>query len=133
MPPSGKQQNQNSQNWCYLLGIKSFPGSSSGKEPACQCRRLKRGLIPGLGRYPGGGHGNPLQYSCLENPHGQRSLADYCSLGPKESDMTEATDYTHLGSKNWRQKWRTLLSNAISPLLLMVKNAVWKIRKVYNS
>ena len=26
------------------------------------------GLIPGLGRYPGGGHGNPLQYSCLENP-----------------------------------------------------------------
>ena len=33
------------------------------------------GLIPGLGIYPGGGHGNPLQYSCLENPHGQRSLA----------------------------------------------------------
>jgi len=33
------------------------------------------GSIPGLGRSPGGGHGNPLQYSCLENPHGQRSLA----------------------------------------------------------
>ena len=32
-------------------------------------------LIPGLGRSPGGGHGNPLQYSCLENPQGQRSLA----------------------------------------------------------
>ena len=32
------------------------------------------GSIPGLGRSPGGGHGNPLQYSCLENPHGQRSL-----------------------------------------------------------
>ena len=32
------------------------------------------GSIPGLGRYPGEGHGNPLQYSCLENPHGQRSL-----------------------------------------------------------
>ena len=32
------------------------------------------GLIPGLGRSPGGGHGNPLQYSCLENPHRQRSL-----------------------------------------------------------
>ena len=30
--------------------------------------------VPGLGRSPGGGHGNPLQYSCLENPHGQRSL-----------------------------------------------------------
>ena len=32
------------------------------------------GLIPGLGRSPGEGHGNPLQYSCLENPHGQRRL-----------------------------------------------------------
>ena len=32
------------------------------------------GLIPGLERFPGGGHGNPLQYSCLENPHRQRSL-----------------------------------------------------------
>ena len=32
------------------------------------------GWIPGLGRPPGGGHGNPLQYPCLENPHGQRSL-----------------------------------------------------------
>ena len=37
----------------------------------------------------GGGHGNPLQYSCLENPHGQRSLV-CCSLwGHKESDTTE--------------------------------------------
>ena len=44
------------------------------------------GLIPGLGRSPGGGHGNPLQCSCLENPHGQRSLAGYSH---KESDTTE--------------------------------------------
>ena len=35
------------------------------------------GLIPGLGRSPGGGHGNPLKYSCLENPHEQRSLVGY--------------------------------------------------------
>ena len=35
------------------------------------------GSIPELGRSPGGGHGSPLQYSCLENPHGQRSLAGY--------------------------------------------------------
>jgi len=35
------------------------------------------GSIPALGRFPGGGHGNPLQYFCLENPHGQRSLAGY--------------------------------------------------------
>ena len=37
------------------------------------------GLIPGLGRFPGGGHGNPLQYSYLENPHGQGSLVGYSS------------------------------------------------------
>ena len=43
-----------------------FPGGTSGKEPACKCR--DRGLIPGLGRSPGGGHDNTLQYSCLENP-----------------------------------------------------------------
>ena len=35
------------------------------------------GLIPGSGRSPGRGHGNPLQYSCLENPHGQRNLVGY--------------------------------------------------------
>ena len=46
-------------------------------------------LIPGVGRYPGGGHGNPLQFSCLENPHGQRSLEGYSLLGRKESDTTE--------------------------------------------
>ena len=60
-----------------ILGGKSAaPGGTSGKEPACQCRRHKRaGVIPGLGRSPGERNGNPLQYSCLENPHGQRSLA----------------------------------------------------------
>ena len=35
------------------------------------------GFTPGLGSFPGGGHGNPLQYSCLENSHGQRSLEGY--------------------------------------------------------
>ena len=50
----------------------------SGKESACQCRRRKRwGLIPGSERPPEGGQGNSLQYSCLENPHGQRSLVGY--------------------------------------------------------
>ena len=44
---------------------------------------------PGLERSPGGRHGNPLQYSCLENPHGQRSLAGYTPWGSKELDMTE--------------------------------------------
>ena len=47
------------------------------------------GSIPGMGRSLGGGHGKPLQYSCLENSHGQRSLADYSPWGRKESDTTE--------------------------------------------
>ena len=48
---------------------------SDGKEPACNVEDL--GLIPGLARSPVVGHGNPLQYSCLENPYGQRNLAGY--------------------------------------------------------
>ena len=49
------------------------------------------GLIPGSGRSPGGGNGNLLQYSCLENPMDKGG----CSLGHKESDMTEATLHAH--------------------------------------
>ena len=61
-----------------------FPGSSAGKESACSARDL--GSIPGLGRSPEGGYGNPLQYSCLENPHGQRSLVGYSPQCHKEFD-----------------------------------------------
>ena len=53
------------------------------------------GSIPGLGRSPGGGNGYPLQHSCLENPHGQRSLAGYSSWGRKESDTTEQLSTAH--------------------------------------
>ena len=49
------------------------------------------GSMPGSGRSPGGGHGNPLQCSCLEHPPGQRSLMGYSSGGHNESDMPEAT------------------------------------------
>ena len=48
---------------------KGFPGGTSGKQPACQCRRHKRpGFDPWLWRSPGEGNGNPLQYACQENP-----------------------------------------------------------------
>ena len=65
----------------------SFPGGSDRKESACNVKDL--GSIPGLGGPPGGGNSNPLQYSCLENPRGQRSLAGYSPWGHKESDTTE--------------------------------------------
>ena len=51
---------------------------SDGKEYACNAEDL--GSIPGLGRSPGGGHGNPLQYSCPGNPHGQRNLMGHSPL-----------------------------------------------------
>ena len=55
------------------------PGGSDRKESTCNAGNL--GLIPGLGRPLEGGHGNPLQYPCLENPHGQRKLAGYSPCG----------------------------------------------------
>ena len=69
------------------------PGGSNGKESACNAGDL--GSIPGLGRSPGGGHGNPLQYACLENPHGQRCLVGYSPWGRKESDTTEQLSTKH--------------------------------------
>ena len=64
-----------------------LPGGSDCKESTCNVGDL--GLIPGLGRSPGGGHGDLFQYYCLENPHGQRSLAGYSPWGHKELNMTE--------------------------------------------
>ena len=56
-----------------------FPAGSVGKESACNSG--DPGLMPGSGRSPAGGDGNSLQYSCLKNPHGQRSLAGYTAMG----------------------------------------------------
>ena len=64
-----------------------IPGGSDGKEFTCNTGDL--GLISGLGRSPGEGNGYPLQYSCLENSTGQRSLGGYSPWGHEESDMTE--------------------------------------------
>ena len=75
------------ENQKHRVKYGHFSGSSAGKESACNAGDL--GSIPGLGRSPGRGHSNPLQYSCLENPHGQRSLAGYSPCSHKESDMTE--------------------------------------------
>ena len=64
-----------------------FPGSPGSKESTCNEGDL--GSIPGLGRSPGEGNGNPLQHPCLENPHGQRSLVGDSPWGHKELDTTE--------------------------------------------
>ena len=78
-----------------------FLGGSDGKEFTYNAGDL--GLIPGLGRPPGRGHGNPLHYSCLENPHGQRSLAATVYRVAKSwtqlSDLARAHTHTPL---NWK-------------------------------
>ena len=66
-----------------VLVVKKLPANSGGIRDA--------GSILRSGRSLRGGHGNPFQYSCLKNPHGQRSLAGYSPLGLKELDTTEAT------------------------------------------
>ena len=70
--------------WLVLLW--GLPGSSDGKESACNAGDLSSIWV---GKIPGGEHGNPLQYSCLENPHGQRGLAGYSPWGRKEPASTE--------------------------------------------
>ena len=67
-------------------------GGSNSKES--ECNAGDPGSIPVLGRSPGGGNGDPLQYSCLANPHGQKSLAGYSPWGHKELDMTERLTFS---------------------------------------
>ena len=66
-----------------------FPGGSDGKESACNAGDLDS--IPGLGRSPGGGHGQPFQHreTGLKNPYGQRGLVGCSPWGLKELDTTE--------------------------------------------
>ena len=67
--------------------IVGFPGVSDGKESACSVGDLSS--IPGWGRSPGEGNGNPLQYSCLENPMDRGAVhGGYSPWGHTELDMT---------------------------------------------
>ena len=86
--------------------IMRFPGGSVVKNLPANAEAVgDEGSIPGLGRSPGGGHGNPLQYSCLENPHGQRSLAGYSPRGRKELETAEATEHAHTHARGGYEHW----------------------------
>ena len=79
-------------SWVLLrLSPRGFLGSPSGKEPACQCRRyVRHGFDPWVGKIPGGGHGNQLQYSCLGKSI-DRGAWKATVHRVTESDMTEVT------------------------------------------
>ena len=72
-----------------------FPGGSDGKEFSCNGENL--GLIPGLGRSPGESHGNPLWYSCLEDPHGQEEPGGLQSMGSQRVRHDWVTKHTAKG------------------------------------
>ena len=83
-----------------------FPSGSDGKESACNAGGL--GSIPGLGRFPGGGHGNPLQYSCLENPHrhspmgSQRVWNDLATKNSTDSSWIQSDVSKVMTCKKWK-------------------------------
>ena len=97
------------------------------------------GSISGWGRFPGGGTGNPLQYSCLENPHGQRSLGGYGPWGDKESDRTERLGKEeHMQCKNKGQeegmrrrgkRKKTMDTSSIRYQITSPKMTFWPLRR----
>ena len=66
-----------------------FPDGSVVKKNILPANAKDTGSTPGSGLSSGVGNGNPLQCSCLEKMHGQRSLAGYSPWGREESNMTE--------------------------------------------
>ena len=77
--------------YMYTIIYTGIPGDSESNESACNAGDL--GSIPGLARSPREGHCNPLQYSCLENPHGQRSFVGYSSWGSKRVRLNWVTKH----------------------------------------
>ena len=91
-----------------VLVVKTLPADAGDVRDA--------GSIPGWGRSPGGGNGNPLQCACLGESQGQRSLADYGPRGRRESDRTEAPQHSCASFCRMRNRgtcrWRSWLWSA---------------------
>ena len=105
--------------------VTPFPGGTDGKESACNVGDL--GSIPGLGGSPGGGHDNPLQCSCLETLHGQRSLAGYRPWGCRVGHDWAAKHSTAQGNSQLADKPGGLWTPATLSILLLVPLSIpWR-------
>ena len=87
----------------------SFPRALSGKESAGSAGDPRdAGSVPGLGRSPGGGNGNPLQYSCLGNPMDRGAQQGTVHGVAKESDMTERLKQETVSPVPWNLRRHSL-------------------------
>ena len=87
-------------NYIWIIRPLGFPGAASGKEFTCADAGDRRdmGSVPGLGRSPGGGHGNPSQYSCLENPMDKGAWwATVHRVTESQTWLKRLSMHTHLG------------------------------------
>ena len=84
-----------------LVSTQYFPSGATGKESACNAGDPRgAGLIPGSGSSPGGGNGNPFQYSCLENPMDRG--ASWATVHETTKSHTQLSDWTHTCThKHW--------------------------------
>ena len=83
----GQGVNLETEDYIFVSSLPAFPGGSEVKASAPNARDV--GSIPGSGRCPGEGNGNPLQYSCLENAMDGDACWLHSPRGCKESDTTE--------------------------------------------
>ena len=96
-----------------------FPGGSEVKESACNVGDL--GSIPGSGRSPGEGNGNPLQYSCLENPMDRGAW--WATVHGVANSQTRLRDFTHslIGIKSIRHCLETVITLVLGVVFLNKK------------
>ena len=81
-------------SWIKIPFVLDFPGDSRGKEPVCQCSSTRDAMICGSEMSPGGGHGNPLQYSCQENPMDRGAW--WATIHSVTKSWTNQSDLAHM-------------------------------------
>ena len=119
-------------NWWY----KGLPWWLRGKKPACQCRRHEtwvRSLSPESGRSPGGGHGNPLLYSCLENPMNREAWwVTVHGITKSRTLLKWLSRYSHMTvlEQLWKYWWLVLIDQL--PFSLWTKSSS-DVGKIHNA